>query len=159
MDKNLEQVKEFHLTFGHPVRGEVTIPDEKESALMIRLLREELDELEKGIAEGNVVEMADGLGDLQILLNGAFLRCGLSGIKEKIMDAIQYSNMSKACSTVHEAQKAIDDSVIVDKEGEPVTNSLYYKEVNGKFVLYRTSDGKIMKGPNYVKPVLEHLVC
>ena len=159
MEKNLEQVKEFHLTFGHPVRGSVTIPEEKESALMIRLLREELDELEVAIAEGNVVEMADGLGDIQILLNGAFLRCGLSGLKEKIMDAIHHSNMSKACTTVHEAQKAIDDTIIQNNDGEPVTNSLYYKEVNGKFVLYRTSDDKIMKGPNYVKPVLEHLVC
>ena len=151
-DKNLKQVAEFHKTFGHPVRTELSLLDKDETKLVIALIQEELDEYKKAAKEGDIIEIADALGDIQYLLNGAFNRHGLGGIKEKILDEIHASNMSKACSSREEAEKMIDESTT--KRG----SKLSYAEVNNRFVIYRDSDGKVMKGNKYRKPELKKII-
>jgi len=51
--------------------------------------------------------------------------------------------MSKACSTEEEAQKTLEH--YKQKDG----TEGYYKEINGKFLVYRTSDDKVLKSINY----------
>lgn len=91
----LEQVSEFHETYGLPVRGEPDISDEKTNALRINLIAEELEELQDALKAGDVVEVLDALTDLQYVLDGAYLSFGLHDVKEVAFDEVHRSNMSK----------------------------------------------------------------
>ncbi len=91
----LEQVKEFHETYGLPVKAEPDISDPKTNALRINLLAEELDELKEGLEKGDIVEVLDALTDLQYVLDGAYLSFGLHDVKDAAFNEVQRSNMSK----------------------------------------------------------------
>jgi len=96
MTKNtLDQVQEFHDTYGLPVEDRQTCGSEKTKALRINLLQEELDELKEALANDDLVETLDALIDLQYVLDGAFLSFGLQGVKEAAFDEVHRSNMSK----------------------------------------------------------------
>lgn len=91
----LDQVQEFHETYGLPVSNEQTLADEKTRQLRINLLQEELDELKEALDQGDMVETLDALIDLQYVLDGAFLSFGLQGKKTEAFDEVHRSNMSK----------------------------------------------------------------
>ncbi len=91
----LEQVREFHETYGLPVKDRADVSGEKVNALRINLLAEELDELREALAAGDLVETLDALIDLQYVLDGAFLSFGMHGLKEAAFDEVHRSNMSK----------------------------------------------------------------
>lgn len=91
----LDQVQEFHETYGLPVLDRPNISDEKTNALRINLLAEELDELKEALAAGDLVETLDALIDLQYVLDGAFLSFGLQSVKQAAFDEVHRSNMSK----------------------------------------------------------------
>ena len=91
----LEQVQEFHETYGLPVESSPKIDDAKTNALRINLLAEELEELKEALAAGDVVEVLDALTDLQYVLDGAYLSFGLHDVKTAAFDEVHRSNMSK----------------------------------------------------------------
>lgn len=91
----LEMVKEFHDTYGLPVKASPDLSDPKTNELRINLLAEELDELKEAIAAGDVVEVLDALTDLQYVLDGAYLSWGLHDVKDAAFNEVQRSNMSK----------------------------------------------------------------
>ncbi len=91
----LEQVQEFHETYGLPVEDKPTITDQKTNALRINLLAEELDELKEALEQGDMVETLDALIDLQYVLDGAFLSFGMQDLKEEAFNEVHRSNMSK----------------------------------------------------------------
>ncbi len=91
----LDQVQEFHETYGLPVLDTPNITDEKTNALRINLLAEELDELKEALEQGDLVETLDALIDLQYVLDGAFLSFGLQHVKEQAFNEVHRSNMSK----------------------------------------------------------------
>ncbi|HCQ71651.1 MAG: phosphoribosyl-ATP diphosphatase [Alphaproteobacteria bacterium] len=91
----LDQVQEFHETYGLPVAAEQTLADEKTRTLRINLLAEELDELKEALEQGDMVETLDALIDLQYVLDGAFLSFGMQGVKEEAFEEVHRSNMSK----------------------------------------------------------------
>lgn len=95
MDNTLQRILKFHETY--KVEGAETpaIPDEDTCALRLRLLQEELDELKEAFEAGDIVEVADALGDLQVILDGTVHVCGLQEYKEAISEEIFASNMSK----------------------------------------------------------------
>ena len=66
-----EQVTEFQRAFKRPVRDTPTadIPAE-ESNLRIKLIEEELEELRVAVAAGDIIEIADALGDLKYVVEG-----------------------------------------------------------------------------------------
>lgn len=70
-------VAEFHQTFGHPVNTRVDFPDEDTEALRIRLLREEVREYVKAVKAGDMVEIADGLADIAVIVEGTALAYGI----------------------------------------------------------------------------------
>ena len=65
----LEQVKEFHETYGLPVENSPNISDQKTNDLRINLLAEELDELKEALKNDDIVETLDALIDLQYVLD------------------------------------------------------------------------------------------
>ncbi len=91
----LEQVQEFHETYGLPVHGEPNLTCEQTKQLRINLLQEELDELKEALANDDPQETLDALIDLQYVLDGAFLSFGLAAVKELAFDEVHRSNMSK----------------------------------------------------------------
>jgi predicted HAD superfamily Cof-like phosphohydrolase len=91
----LEQVQEFHETYGLPVHDAPNLACEKTKQLRINLLQEELDELKEALANDDAIETLDALIDLQYVLDGAFLSFGMGGVKEAAFDEVHRSNMSK----------------------------------------------------------------
>ena len=140
--KSLHSVAEFHNTFGHPVKENPIIPDKSRCDLRVSLLAEELDELKEAITNDDLVEVADALCDLQYVLAGAILEFGLGGKFEALFGEVHRSNMSKACETQAEAEATI--AHYAEKGADS-----YFKEVDGKFLVYRKSDNKTLKSVNY----------
>ena len=150
---SLNQVSEFHKTFNAPVLETPQIPSEQRCELRVSLLQEELDELSQAIKDGDLVEIADALCDLQYVLSGAVLEFGLGDKFVELFNEVQRSNMSKACDTQQEALMTL--SHYKKKDG----TEGYYKEINGKWLVYRKSDDKVLKSINYspanIKGLLE----
>jgi predicted HAD superfamily Cof-like phosphohydrolase len=140
---SLNQVAEFHKTFKHPILDSPSIPDEKRCALRVELLSEELKELAEAIKDNDIVEIADALCDIQYVLSGAILEFGMGGVFKTLFDEVQRSNMSKACDTEEEAKAT------VKYYSEERETECYYKELEGKFLVYRTADNKTLKSINY----------
>lgn len=140
---SLNQVAEFHNTFNAPVLEIPQIPSEQRCELRVSLLQEELDELSQAIKDGDLVEIADALCDLQYVLSGAVLEFGLGDKFVELFNEVQRSNMSKACNTQQEALMTL--SHYKQKDG----TEGYYKENNGKWLVYRASDDKVLKSINY----------
>ena len=140
---SLNQVAEFHKTFGAPILANPTIPSPERCALRVSLLAEELDELKEAIEANDLVEIADALCDLQYVLSGAVLEFGLGDKFVDLFNEVQRSNMSKACSTEEEAQKTLEH--YKQKDG----TEGYYKQVGDKWVTYRNGDDKVLKSAGY----------
>ena len=103
----LNQVAQFHKTFGHPILESPTIPSKERTDLRVSLIAEELKELQEAIEAGDLVEVADALCDIQYVLSGAVLEFGLGEKFATLFDEVQRSNMSKACKTEEEAQATV----------------------------------------------------
>ncbi len=91
----IEQVQEFHETYGLPVEREQTTGSKQTKELRINLLQEELDELKEALENDDMVETLDALIDLQYVLDGAFLSFGLQNVKNEAFSEVHRSNMSK----------------------------------------------------------------
>ena len=147
----LNQVAEFHQTFKHPILPQPQIPLPERSALRVSLLAEELKELEEAIAEKDLVAVADALCDLQYVLSGAVLEFGLGERFRALFDEVQRSNMSKACQTQAEAEATL-------AHYRAKGTDCYYKEDNGKFLVYRSGDDKTLKSVAYSPADLESIL-
>lgn len=148
----LNQVAQFHKTFEAPILDSPQIPDEKRCELRVSLLQEELNELSEAIKNNDIIEIADALCDLQYVLSGAVLEFGLGEKFVQLFNEVQRSNMSKACETQQEALMTL--SHYKKKDG----TEGHYKEVNGKYIVYRTSDNKVLKSINYSPADLKSLI-
>ena len=146
MNESLKDVKKFHDTFQVPTLTKPQIPSKDRSDLRITLLQEELDEIKEAIKNNDVVEILDGLCDLLYILNGTVLEFGMGDVFDKAFSEVQKSNMSKTCDSMQEAILTLAHYKRKDgTEG-------YYKESNGKYIVYRNTDNKVLKSINY-KPV------
>lgn len=148
----LNLVAEFHQTFKHPILQAPAIPGEDRCKLRVALLAEELKELEVAILEKDLVGIADALCDLQYVLSGAILEFGLGEKFSALFEEVQRSNMSKACTSEEEAIATVDH--YLKKDG----TECYYKEVAGKWLIYRKADNKTIKSINYSPANLEGIV-
>ncbi len=140
--KPLNSVAEFHSTFKHPILEEPQIPSIGRCKLRVELLAEELRELQEAIDNKNIVEVADAFCDLQYVLSGAILEFGLSEKFKELFDEVHRSNMSKACQSVEEAEQTIAFYKNSDCDA-------YYRQEGDLFLVYRTSDDKVLKSINY----------
>ncbi len=138
----LKDVAKFHRTFGHPVLPEPAIPSADRCQLRINLLAEELKELEEGIKNGDIVEIADALCDLQYVLSGAVLEFGLGEKFKSLFDEVQRSNMSKTCKTVKEAEETMAHYQAQGVE-------CFYEEAGGVYLVFRAGDRKTLKSIYY----------
>ena len=96
MKKQIKHVCTFHDSFGIKNNNK---PTEKIShdvvLLRHRLMSEENDEYLEACKKGDLIEIADALGDMMYILCGTILSHGLQDKIEDIFEEIQSSNMSK----------------------------------------------------------------
>ena len=147
----VSEVEEFNKTFDKPNNYEPTIPDKKEWQFVYDFILEELEEYREACERGDIVEVLDALCDITYvsLGNGTMLH----GLKSKIWPAyqeVQASNLSKACSSEEEALETV--RVRAEEQGE----ECYFEKVaEGRYIVYRKRDKKVMKSINYFRPDLK----
>ena len=101
---NFFKVKEFMQKFKQEVKSKPSFPDDNIIKLRIKLIKEELLELEEALNEKNIEETADALTDILYVTYGAGHAFGID--LDKCFDEVQKSNMSK-----------------LDKFGNPIYNN------------------------------------
>ena len=100
----ISSVRSFHEAFliGNEDSPVASI-NEKDYLLRHRLMMEENDEYLEAAQQGDLVEIADALGDMLYILCGTILKHGMQHKIEAVFQEIQRSNMSK-----------------LDENGEPI---------------------------------------
>lgn len=93
LDKTQKQVLEFHEKFGSPINDQPTLLEEVDAYLRYVLIKEELLELLEAMMQYDLVGIADAIGDLNYVVNGAAVAYGFD--LEQITDEIHRSNMTK----------------------------------------------------------------
>jgi len=117
--ETISNVEQFHDAFGiknnYIPTAELT-NDEVE--LRFNLMKEENEEYLEAAKKGDVVEIADALGDQLYILCGTILRHGLQDKIEEVFAEIQKLNMSK-----------LDESCqpIYREDGKVLKSSLYFR--------------------------------
>lgn len=91
----IQQVKVFHEVFGIENNTQPSLLDESGAVLRYNLMKEENEEYLEAAKKGDIVEIADALGDQLYILFGTLLRHGLQDKIEAVFLEIQRSNMSK----------------------------------------------------------------
>lgn len=96
MAEATEHVRAFHDAFGigNADRPIGAIGD-REALLRYKLIREENEEYLDAAMKGDLVEVADALGDILYILCGTLLKHGLEHKIDEVFREIQRSNMSK----------------------------------------------------------------
>jgi predicted HAD superfamily Cof-like phosphohydrolase len=149
--KSLTSVAEFHRTFKHPILPEPMVPDAQRCDLRVSLIAEELKELEEGIRNGDIVEIADALCDIQYVLSGAVLEFGLAEKFKELFDEVQRSNMSKACKTEEEAK-----ATVAHYQNQGV--ECFYEQLEELYLVYRNGDRKTLKSIYYSPAELHRIL-
>ena len=108
---NFEKVKTFMTTYGQEVKESASFPDENIIKLRLKLIKEELEELEQALNDKNLLEVADALTDILYVTYGAGHSFGIN--LDACFEEVQRSNMSK-----------------LDEDGKPILNE-YGKVMKG----------------------------
>lgn len=93
--EKIRSVEEFHDVFKIGNASEITLVDERDYTLRYNLIKEENEEYLEACKNGDIVEIADALGDQLYILFGTILKHGLQHKIEEVYDEIHRSNMSK----------------------------------------------------------------
>ena len=146
----VDEVQEFNQTFGKPNNYEPTIPSRKEWMFVYDFIMEELEEYKEACEKGDIVGILDALCDITyVSLGNGTLVHGLKGKIWNVYQEVQASNMSKSCATKEEAEETV--KVRSEEKGHPC----HWEQVGDRYVVYRSSDNKVMKSINYFAPDLK----
>lgn len=119
LSDTINHVKDFHHAFRIPVRHEPTpVLTEQELTLRYNLMKEENEEYLEAAKNGDIVEIADALGDMLYILCGTINAHGLQEHISAVFEEIQRSNMSK-----------LDDNgePIYREDGKVMKSANYFK--------------------------------
>ena len=117
--ETIQAVEKFHNAFGIENNYKPTSKlSEAECNLRHRLMSEENEEYLEAAKNGDLVEIADALGDQLYILCGTILKHGLQDKIVEVFNEIQRSNMSK-----------LDESgkPIYREDGKVMKSELYFK--------------------------------
>ena len=96
MKDKIKDVSEFHKAFG---LGMKTLPTANlgtaKNTLRFNLMKEENEEYLEAAEQGDLVEVADALGDMLYILCGTIIEHGMQDKIDDVFKEIQRSNMSK----------------------------------------------------------------
>lgn len=151
----IKQVNEFMTVFNQPRPETPIIPTPDRTKLRLDLIHEEYKELEEAIKNNNLIEIIDAFCDLQYVLSGAIIEFGLGNKFKRLFNEVNDSNMTKFCKTREEADLTIEK---YKKEGIDTYSKLVVLEDNKYFIIYRSTDNKVLKSINYVKPNFNNIL-
>lgn len=115
----IDAVKHFHEVFQIGNNESPTVDLTKEEfKLRFNLMQEENEEYLEACENGDLVEVADALGDMMYILFGTILRHGMQHKIAEVFDEIQRSNMSKLDA---------DGNPIFREDGKIMKSDLYFK--------------------------------
>ncbi len=103
LKEKINSVHQFHEVFKIGNADNMVLLTEKQYTLRYDLIKEENEEYLEACKNGDLVEIADALGDQLYILFGTILKHGLQHKIEEVFDEIHKSNMSK-----------------LDEKGEPI---------------------------------------
>lgn len=160
MSKQHKQVNEFMAIMGQEMPDSPTMPKATIQNLRYRLIAEENDELLDSAAKNDIVEVADALCDTLYVVLGAFTAYGFKPkLVEELFDEVQRSNMSKTCATEEEAAITLDALyTAVKQSGEGLNAQFDMRPVGDRWIVFRTSDKKVLKGINFSQPDLRSIL-
>jgi predicted HAD superfamily Cof-like phosphohydrolase len=115
----IKAVETFHIAFGisnnYNPTTEISTNDIE---LRHRLMQEENDEYLEAAKKGDLIEIADALGDQLYILCGTILKHGLQEKIIEVFEEIQRSNMSKLDE---------NGNAIYREDGKILKSDLYFK--------------------------------
>ena len=119
LKETISAVEIFHDAIGIKNNYEPTIDlSEKDIELRYNLMNEENSEYLEAAKNGDIVEVADALGDQLYILCGTILKHGLQHKIAEVFNEIQRSNMSKL---------DINGMPIYREDGKVLKSSLYFR--------------------------------
>jgi len=119
LKETIAAVEEFHTAFGIANHYTPTVElTEAEMELRFRLMQEENEEYLEAAKNGDIVEIADALGDQLYILCGTILKHGLQHKIAEVFQEIQRSNMSKLDA---------DGKPIYREDGKVMKSELYFR--------------------------------
>ena len=151
MEKQLAQVQDFNDLFGIKYKDSPELCSEKQMNARISYLEEEIAELKVAFANNDLVEVADALVDIQYFLAGAVLENGLQHVFVDLFDTVQEANMDKVPSTYEQALETSNDYL---SKGI----GTHIEELNGKFLVLRDGDNKVLKRKGWVAPKFDDIL-
>jgi predicted HAD superfamily Cof-like phosphohydrolase len=117
--ETIDKVRLFHDAFGIDNAPAPTAKLSKDDILLrYKLMREENEEYLEAAENGDLVEVADALGDMLYILCGTILKHGLQEKIEEVFNEIQRSNMSKLDA---------NGKPIYREDGKVLKSELYFK--------------------------------
>lgn len=93
MKEQISRVAEFHEKFNQPIVSIPKLPNKERRELRRSLLQEEYFEYEEAEIENNLIEIADALADMVVIICGTALEYGIP--LDIILQEVHRSNMSK----------------------------------------------------------------
>jgi predicted HAD superfamily Cof-like phosphohydrolase len=118
LHEKIKSVEEFHNVFKIDNASEVKLVGEKDYTLRYNLIKEENEEYLEACKNGDIVEIADALGDQLYILFGTILKHGLEHKIDEVYDEIHRSNMSKLDE---------NGNPIFREDGKILKSNLYFK--------------------------------
>jgi len=119
MKNKIAAVHEFHSAFGLGIENSPTVDlGIKKNLLRYELMREENEEYLEAANNGDLVEVADALGDMLYILCGTIIEHGMQDKIEEVFNEIQRSNMSKL---------GADGKPIYREDGKVLKGPNYFK--------------------------------
>ncbi|MCB0765220.1 MAG: nucleoside triphosphate pyrophosphohydrolase family protein [Flavobacteriales bacterium] len=119
LEEATEHVRTFHDAFGIPNASKPTgAIGDRDALLRYKLIREENEEYLDAAMRGDLVEVADALGDILYILCGTLLKHGLEHKIDAVFREIQRSNMSKLDA---------DGRPIYRDDGKVMKSDLYFR--------------------------------
>jgi len=120
---NFESVGAFMRTFNQEVKDGAGFPSDDICDLRVRLIAEELDELQEAIRDKDIVEVADALTDLLYVVYGAGHSFGID--LDVCFEEVHRSNMSKL---------GLDGKPIYREDGKVLKGPAFFEPNLAKFI-------------------------
>ena len=119
MKRKIAAVTEFHQAFKLGVQNQpIANLGADKNLLRYRLMREENEEYLEAANQGDLVEVADALGDMLYILCGTIIEHGMQEVIEEVFEEIQRSNMRKL---------GADGQPIYREDGKVLKGENYFK--------------------------------
>lgn len=119
LKETIAAVEDFHKAFKIENNYAPTVDLSKDDILLrYKLMREENEEYLEAAENGDIVEVADALGDMLYILCGTILKHGMQDKIAEVFQEIQQSNMSKLDK---------DGNPIYREDGKVLKSDQYFK--------------------------------